>query len=84
MLGELPPHAGMAALGHAAGDATASAYDKATYFAERVELAERPADRLDVLEPVGRSFRCLATPRRELQRRRLIWCAVEGIHGGAR
>jgi integrase len=39
MLGEVgaPPYVGSAALGHAPGDATVSAYDKATYFAERVE-----------------------------------------------
>jgi hypothetical protein len=37
-------------LGHAPGDATASAYDKATYFAERVEYVGRLADRLDALE----------------------------------
>jgi integrase len=52
MLGEVgaPPYVGSAALGHAPGDATASAYDKATYFAERVEYVGRLADRLDVLE----------------------------------
>jgi integrase len=51
-LGEIgaPPYVGSAALGHAPGDATASAYDKATYFAERVEYAGRLADRLDALE----------------------------------
>ena len=50
MLGEVgaPPYVGSAALGHAAGDATASAYDKATYFAERVEFADRLADRLEL------------------------------------
>ena len=55
MLGEVgaPPYVGSAALGHAPGDATASAYAKATYFAERVALAERLADRLDVLEAGG-------------------------------
>ena len=60
MLGEIgaPPYVGSAALGHAPGDATASAYDKATYFAERVEYVGRLADRLDVLE-VG-SERCPA------------------------
>ena len=42
-----------AALGHAPGDATASAYDKATYFAERVEYVSRLADRLDVVEAGG-------------------------------
>jgi integrase len=52
VLGELgaPPYVGSAALGHAPGDATESAYDKATYFAERVEYVGRLADRLDVLE----------------------------------
>jgi hypothetical protein len=52
MLGELgaPPHVGSAALGHAPGDATAAAYNKSTYFAERVEYVGRLADRLDVLE----------------------------------
>jgi integrase len=52
MLGELgaPPYVGSAALGHAPGDATTSAYDKATYFAERVEYVGRLADRLAVLE----------------------------------
>jgi integrase len=52
MLGEIgaPPYVGSAALGHAPGDATASAYDKATYFAERVEYVGRLADRLDSLE----------------------------------
>jgi integrase len=52
MLGEVgaPPYVGSAALGHASGDATASAYDKATYFAERVEYVGRLADRLDALE----------------------------------
>ena len=52
MLGEIgaPPYVGSAALGHAPGDATASAYDKATYFAERVEYVGRLADRLDALE----------------------------------
>ena len=52
MLGEIgaPPYVGTAALGHAPGDATASAYDKATYFAERVEYVGRLADRLDALE----------------------------------
>jgi integrase len=52
MLGEVgaPPYVGSAALGHAPGDATASAYDKATYFTERVEYVGRLADRLDVLE----------------------------------
>ena len=52
MLGEVgaPPYVGSAALGHAPGDATASAYDKATYFAERVEYVGRLADRLDALE----------------------------------
>ncbi len=55
MLGEVgaPPYVGSAALGHAPGDATASAYDKATYFAERVEYVDRLADRLDVLEADG-------------------------------
>lgn len=52
MLGEIgaPPYVGSAALGHAPGDATANAYDKATYFAERVEYVGRLADRLDALE----------------------------------
>lgn len=52
MLGEVgaPPYVGTAALGHAPGDATTSAYDKATYFAERVEYVGRLADRLDALE----------------------------------
>ena len=52
MLGEVgaPPYVGSAALGHAPGDATVSAYDKATYFAERVEYVGRLADRLDALE----------------------------------
>jgi integrase len=52
MLGEIgaPPYVGSAALGHAPGDATASAYDKATHFAERVEYVGRLADRLDALE----------------------------------
>jgi integrase len=52
MLGEVgaPPYVGSAALGHAPGDATASAYDKGTYFAERVEYVGRLADRLDALE----------------------------------
>ena len=52
MLGEIgaPPYVGSAALGHAPGDATASAYDKATYFVERVEYVGRLADRLDALE----------------------------------
>jgi integrase len=52
MLGELgaPPYVGSAALGHAPGDATASAYDKATYFAERIEYVCRLADRLEALE----------------------------------
>lgn len=51
MLGEVgaPPYVGSAALGHAPGDATASAYDKATYFADRVEYVSRLADRLDVV-----------------------------------
>jgi integrase len=51
-LGEVgaPPYVGSAALGHAPGGATASAYDKATYFAERVEYVDRLADRLDALE----------------------------------
>lgn len=55
MLGEVgaPPYVGSAALGHAPGDATASAYDKATYFAERSEFVGRLADRLDVLEAGG-------------------------------
>lgn len=55
MLGEVgaPPYVGSAALGHAPGDATASAYDKATYFAERVEYVSRLADRLDVIEAGG-------------------------------
>ena len=63
MLGEVgaPPYVGSAALGHAPGDATASAYDKATYFAERVEFADRLADRLDVLEAGGN---VVALPRR--------------------
>lgn len=63
MLGEVgaPPYVGSAALGHAAGDATASAYDKATYFAERVEFADRLADRLELLE-AGRNV--VALPRR--------------------
>jgi integrase len=63
MLGEVgaPPYVGSAALGHAPGDATASAYDKATYFTERVELAERLANRLDVLEAGGN---VVALPRR--------------------
>src|ERR1700727_2525524 len=48
MLGEVgaPPYVGSAALGHAPGDATASAYDKATYFTERVEYVGRLAVRL--------------------------------------
>jgi integrase len=52
MLGEVgaPPYVGSAALGHAPGDATVSAYDKATYFVERVEYVGRLADRLDALE----------------------------------
>jgi integrase len=52
MLGEIgaPPYVGTAALGHAPGDATDSAYDKATYFADRVEYGGRLADRLDALE----------------------------------
>jgi integrase len=45
-----PPYVGSAALGHAPGDATASAYDKATYFTERVEYVGRLADRLDLPE----------------------------------
>jgi integrase len=51
MLGEVgaPPYVGSAALGHAPGDATASAYDKATYFAERVESVRRLAERLEML-----------------------------------
>ena len=55
MLGEIgaPPYVGSAALGHAPGDATASAYDKATYFDERVEYVGRLADRLDALEAGG-------------------------------
>jgi integrase len=55
MLGEVgaPPYVGSASLGHAPGDATASAYDKATYFAERVEYVGRLADRLDALEAGG-------------------------------
>jgi integrase len=55
MLGEVgaPPYVGSAALGHAPGDATASAYDKATCFAERVEYVARLADRLEVLEGGG-------------------------------
>jgi integrase len=63
MLGEVgaPPYVGSAALGHAAGDATASAYDKATYFAERVEFADRLADRLELLEAGGN---VVALPRR--------------------
>jgi integrase len=63
MLGEVgaPPYVGSAALGHAPGDATASAYDKATYFAERVEYVGRLADRLDVLE-AGRNV--VPLPRR--------------------
>jgi integrase len=63
MLGEVgtPPYVGSAALGHAPRDATASAYDKATYFTERVEYVRRLADRLDVLE-AGRSV--VPLPRR--------------------
>jgi integrase len=63
MLGEVgaPPYVGSAALGHAPGDATASAYDKATYFTERVEYVGRLADRLDVLE-AGRNV--VPLPRR--------------------
>jgi integrase len=63
LLGELgaPPYVGSAALGHAPGDATASAYDKATYFAERVEYVGRLADRLEVLEA---GTNVVALPRR--------------------
>ena len=52
MLGEVgaPPDVGSSALGHAPGDATASAYDKATYFSERVEYVGRLAEPLDVVE----------------------------------
>jgi integrase len=52
MLGEVgaPPYVGSAALGHAPGDATSSAYDKATYFAECVEYVGRLAERVDALE----------------------------------
>ena len=55
MLGEVgaPPYVGSAALGHAPGDTTASAYDKATFFVERVEYVGRLADRLDVLQADG-------------------------------
>jgi integrase len=56
-----PPYVGSAALGHAPGDATASAYDKATYFAERVEYVCRLADRLAALE-AGRNV--IPLPRR--------------------
>jgi integrase len=56
-----PPYVGSAALGHAPGDTTASAYDKATYFAERVEYVGRLADRLDALEAGGN---VLPLPRR--------------------
>jgi hypothetical protein len=41
---------GSAALGHAPGVAPASAYEKATYFARRVEYVGFLADRFDVLE----------------------------------
>ena len=41
---------GSAALGDARGDATASAYDKPTYFAGQVEYVGGLADRLDALE----------------------------------
>ena len=63
MLGEVgaPPYVGSAALGHLPGDETVSAYDKATYFTERVEYVARLADRLDVLE-AGRNV--VALPRR--------------------
>jgi integrase len=63
MLGEVgaPPYVGSAALGHAPGDTTTSAYDKATYFSERVEYVSRLADRLEVLE-AGTTV--LALPRR--------------------
>jgi integrase len=63
MLGEVgaPPYVGSAALGHAPGDATASAYDKATYFTERVEYVGRLADRLDALEA---SSNVVPLPRR--------------------
>jgi integrase len=55
MLGEIgaPPYVGSAALGHTPGDATASAYDKATDFAERIDYAGLLADRLDTLEAGG-------------------------------
>lgn len=51
MLGEVgaPPYVGSAALGHAPGDPATNAYDKATYFAERVEYVARLAERLEVL-----------------------------------
>ena len=83
MLGELgaPPHVGMAALGHAAGDATANAYDKATYFAERVELAERLAIASTCWKPEGMSLRCLGAhdgfPEADARRRELLWTANE-------
>ena len=62
MLGEIgaPPHVVEATLGHTlpgvAGD-----YNKATFFAERVEFAERLSDRFDVLEAGGN---VVALPRR--------------------
>jgi integrase len=63
MLGEVgaPPYVGSAALGHAPGDATVSAYNKATYFAERVEYVGRLADRLGVIEA---SHNVVPLPRR--------------------